>query len=81
MRAVSPVLQYSESEGGRYSRSSRFHRALSHQSNAAVRGQGGHDSEAAQRLSQQVNGKLSLEPPEKEKRLETAVHGQLRGKE
>ena len=80
MKALVSGLQYSESEGGRHSRSSKLYRALSYQSNAEVRGQFGHDSEAAQKLSNQVNGKLSLEPPEKKMRLNSAVHGQLRGK-
>ena len=73
-------MQYSESEGGRQLRSSKFQRALSYQSNGDLGGYLQHEKEAAQKLSNHVTGKLSLEPPGKKMRLSAAVHGQLRGK-
>lgn len=65
------LMQYSESEGGRHSRSSKLHRTVSYQSNGEMRG--------AHNMTNAVNGKLSLEPPGKKMRL-GGVHSQIKGK-
>ena len=63
------VLQDSESEGLRYSRSSKVQH-----------GQQLGDPDGAHKLSSQVSGKLNLEPAEKRRRLSSAVEGHFTGK-
>lgn len=72
-----PIVQYSESEGGRLSHNSMAQLVRGHpETQTPVTGP---RSEAAHRLSSRVSGRLCLDPPNKRMRLESPLSALRQG--